>query len=215
MKTRNQGLTQRDILFAGINGAIFGVMMASITKNLDVLSLHPTFLIAIFVFLAILGINVGYFLSRVLAPFFFQLAKFGAVGASNFSIDIGVYSLLILLTGIVSGVFIPIFKGLSFVVAVINSYLWNKHWSFEDKSKEDVGKEFIQFLVVSIIGMVVNVGIVHFLVNILGTIGEIDEKIWATLSASISAIVVLSWNFIGYKFIVFKKNKTTNTQLSK
>ena len=204
MKSRLQRLTQRDILFAGVNGAIFGVMVSSITTNLSFEFLHPSVIIFAFVFLAIFGIFVGYLLSQYVASFFFQLAKFGAVGASNFSVDIGVYSLLILLSNVAIGPFIPFFKGASFVIAVINSYLWNKYWSFGDKSREDVGKEFIQFLIVSIIGMVFNVGITHVLVNITGSIGSVDEKTWATLSAAIAGIAVLTWNFVGYKFIVFK-----------
>jgi len=205
MKPLDKKLTQRDILFAGINGAIFGIMASTIAINLDIITFSPILILIAFTLLAIFGIVVGYFLSRYVASFFFQLAKFGAVGASNFSIDIGVYSLLIFMTGITTGSFIPLFKGLSFIVAVVNSYLWNKHWSFEDKSKTDVGKEFIQFLTVSLIGIIINIGIVHYLVNVLGSFGSIDGKTWATLSAIFSAVFVLTWNFVGYKFIVFKK----------
>ena len=205
MKKNTRPLLFKDLLFGGINGAIFGIMASLTLVNLSSLPVHPIFIFLFFVLFAVIGIAVGYALSRYIASFFFQLAKFGAVGAANFSVDIGVLSLLIFLTNIASGPFFTLFKTISFFSAVINSYFWNKFWSFEDTSKHDIKKEFVQFLTVSIIGAIVNVGTTHILVNVIGNISTFDDKMWATLSAAIAAVTVLLWNFLGYKFIVFKR----------
>lgn len=198
-------LSRNDIFFGGINGAMFGAMAAIILTNFDALSFHPILIFCFFIALASIGIFVGWLLSRFVATFFFQLAKFGAVGAANFSVDIGVLNLLILLSGIASGPFFTLFKTISFVSAVANSYFWNKYWSFGDKSRNDIKEEFSQFFLVSIIGAFINIGISHTLVNIIGPIGGVTEKLWATLAAAIAAVAVLSWNFLGYKYIVFKQ----------
>lgn len=205
MKKNSLPLTKRDLLFGAINGALFGSMFIFVLANTNYLFVHPLFIFIFFIIFAIIGIAIGYFLSRFVASFFFQLAKFGAVGASNFSVDLGVLSLLMFFTNIASGPFFTLFKTISFFCAVTNSYFWNKFWSFEDKSKNDIKKEFSQFLLVSITGAIINIGVSHVMVNIIGAPSSFEPKIWATLSAATSAISVLLWNFLGYKFIVFKK----------
>jgi putative flippase GtrA len=207
MRKNTQPLSRNDLLFGAINGAMFGAMAAIILANYNALSVHPILIFLFFVILATIGIGIGWLLSRLFASFFFQLAKFGAVGAANFSVDIGVLNLLMLLTQIASGPFFTLFKAISFVAAVTNSYFWNKHWSFGDKSRNDIQKEFSQFFLVSVIGALINISTSHILVNIIGPLGGINEKLWATLAAAIAAVIVLSWNFLGYKFIVFKNEK--------
>lgn len=199
-------LTLRDIIFAAINGLIFGSLLPVTLKNLMIqLSAPKSIAIAIFfAVLAMAGVTVGYFLSR-LAKFFYQLAKFGAVGAANFAIDIGVYNLLIFLTGISSGLLVDSFAAISFVASVINSYLWNKFWAFKKTKTKEVGKEFLQFFTVSTIGLFLNIGILHLIVNIVGPLGAIKPTIWANIGKATASVCVLSWNFIGYKFWVFKK----------
>jgi len=138
-------------------------------------------------------------------PVIFQAGKFATVGISNTLIDWGVLNLQILLTGITAGLFYPVFKGVSFLVAIINSFLWNKFWTFKKGEAEKAGKEFLQFLVISAIGLGINVGIASLAVNVIGPQAGISPKIWATVGALIATMFSMVWNFLGYKFIVFKK----------
>lgn len=199
-------LTKTDLVYAGINGFIFGILIPIVLKNLDwqiSSATHLTIAIA-FTFLAILGVYVGYLMSKIVG-FFFQLSKFGAVGAANFAVDFGVLNLLIFLSGVASGWFFTIFKSVSFVVAVINSFWWNKKWTFKKKGGEGTGKDFVQFITVSIVGLLLNTGTASLIVNVIGPVGMISEKTWANIATAVASIVVLSWNFLGYKYIVFKK----------
>jgi len=138
-------------------------------------------------------------------PVIFQAGKFATVGISNTLIDWGVLNLQILLTGITAGLFYPVFKGVSFLIAIINSFLWNKFWTFKKGETEKAGKEFLQFLIVSGIGLGVNVGIASLAVNVIGPQAGISPKVWATVGALIATMFSMVWNFLGYKFIVFKK----------
>lgn len=138
-------------------------------------------------------------------PVIFQAGKFVTVGISNTLIDWGVLNLQILLTGITAGLFYPVFKGVSFLIAIINSFLWNKFWTFKKGETEKTGTEFLQFLIVSGIGLGINVGIASLAVNVIGPQGGISPKIWATVGALIATMFSMVWNFLGYKFIVFKK----------
>lgn len=150
--------------------------------------------------------SAGLFLAYVLAKkisIIYQAAKFILVGALNTFIDLGVLNALILFTGIVSGAGFGFFKGASFLVAVINSYLWNKYWTFKSKDSQAT-KEFSQFMFVSIIGLFINVGIATLVVNVIGPQGGVAPVTWANVGALVSVVISLVWNFLGYKFWVFK-----------
>jgi putative flippase GtrA len=91
-----------------------------------------------------------------------------------------------------------------------NSYVWNKYWTFGAKGKpnENIaqkGKEFMQFLVVSGTGFLINVGSASFVVNAIGPQFGISESTWPTVGALVGTFLVLTWNFLGYKLIVFKR----------
>lgn len=206
MTPKYQRFNWKDILFGAINGATFGLMAPFILKSFDYLPASEIFFFFGFSAFAAFGIFVGMLLSRITVTFF-QLAKFGCVGAANFAIDLGVLNLLIFTTGETSGIIVDLFKAASFSVAVVNSYFWNKYWSFGDKNTKNPEKEFSQFFFVSIAGVCINVGIASFFTNFVGPQGGISATAWPNVGAIIAAIAVLSWNFIGYKFIVFKQGK--------
>jgi len=129
----------------------------------------------------------------------YQFAKFFLVGGMNTLVDLGILNLLIFVSEISSGLWYSVFKGFSFLVATINSYLWNKLWTFK------TGKgTFSQFLVVSFIGLLINVGIASLVVNSIGIQFGLSAAAWASIGALAGSVVGLIWNFLGYKFIVFK-----------
>lgn len=138
---------------------------------------------------------------------FLQIGKFALVGGINFLLDLGVLNLFIFLTSIASGPFYSVFKGASFVVAVINSYLLNKFWTFSDqRQNKKVTKEFLSFIVVSLIGLFINNIVASFLVNYIGPQAGLSENLWASIGAIVAAFVGMFWNFVGYKFVVFRKS---------
>jgi putative flippase GtrA len=199
-------ITSKDIIFGAINGLIFGALLPIVLKNMNIaITFNKGVVIAIFfTFLAAAGIYVGYLLSRFL-PFIFQFAKFGAIGVANFAVDIGILNLLIFLSGTAVGVAYTIFKVISFTFAVTNSYIWNKYWAFHKESTKEAAKEFLGFISISVIGLILNALIASILVNVVGPLGGISVKTWASVSAAFASVCVMFWNFIGYKFWVFKK----------
>lgn len=135
----------------------------------------------------------------------YQFSKFLLVGGLNFLIDLGVLNLLVFATGIASGLPAAGFKAVAFMVAVTSSFFWNKFWTFRALSTSHVGGEFFVFLVVSAIGLLVNVGTFALVNDALGPRSGIDPQTWASISAGGAAVIGLLWNFVGYKFLVFKK----------
>ncbi len=207
-----------DILLAVIIGEIAAWLMVLIARNLAIevpgvsaALPYVNYLPVIFPIACAIGLVIAGILSRII-PVVYQVAKFVLVGGLNFLIDMGVLNFLVFYTGISMGLTQSGFKGISFLIAVINSYLWNKFWTFKRASTESVGKEFFQFIVVSVIGFIVNLGVNYVFVNMIPAFGGMPAKTWAQFSAMIAAIVALFWNFIGYKFIVFDVKMKVNEQ---
>lgn len=197
----------QDLSFAAINGLFIGllapVIIANLGSRLPMTSTVFAFLVAL---LAVLGITISYFIASRIAKlgFFFQLAKFGLIGVTNTIIDLGIFNLFIYVTDIATGNMILVFKFFSVNAAIINSYIWNKYWSFEKKN-EAQGKEVFQFWAVSVVGLILNAGITWAAINLIGAPESLGDKAWATISSAAASILVLTWNFVGYKLWVFKR----------
>lgn len=132
-----------------------------------------------------------------------QFIKFLLVGVLNTGIDFGVLNLLMFSTGITSGIYYSVFKAISFICSVTNSYIWNKRWTFK-KGKSLEKKEFSKFFIISLMAFGINIGVASVLVNIIGPVGGISPYVWANISALAAAGFTTLINFFGYKYLVFK-----------
>lgn len=141
-----------------------------------------------------------------------QFAKFVLVGIMNTAVDLIILNIETVLSGVREGSGYAIQKGISFLAAVTFSYFINKYWTFQDQSKENEGKKFSQFFFVSAIGMIINVSVATVVVTYLKTpindvlnLSILTDQLWVSLGALCGTAIGLFWNFIGYKFWVFKK----------
>jgi len=149
---------------------------------------------------------LGVLISKVISKFIkviSQIVKFLEVGVLNTFIDIGILNLLVWQTGITSGGYLAPLNTISFLCAAINSYWWNKFWTFET-GEETRGKEFLQFLAISMIGWGINTGIVVLGTTFLTPVVAISPGAWVNIMKITATLVSMVWNFIGYKFLVFK-----------
>jgi len=195
-------------IILGLISALFLIIISSsLEKDLAVLTYLLENKILILLFVPACLITWVYatfkFASRKLAAF--QFGKFIAVGQSNAAIDIGVLNLLILITDIDSGYSYTVFKATSFIFAVTNSFFWNKFWSFQSKEKDVMGKQFVRFVAVSLVGLLINVCVAHLVVNIVGPQWGLSTRIWANIGVLSSAVFSIFWDFFGFKVLVFKK----------
>lgn len=137
-----------------------------------------------------------------------QFAKFFVIGIINTVVDLVILNIETVMTGAKDGYPYAIQKGVSFLVAVTMSYFLNKHWTFQDKEKQGEGRKFSQFLFVSIIGMAINITSSTLVVTYLQPalkIGFLTPQLWVSVGALAGSAMGLIWNFVGYKFWVFKK----------
>lgn len=121
-----------------------------------------------------------------------QTIKFGLVGFLCFFID---YGIMVFLTE-VAGVHYLLSSGISFTVSVIVNYILSLTYVFETEQGNRV-KEFVIFVVLSVIGLGINQLLMWFCVDILGIFYMIS-KIGATA-------VVMVYNFVTRKMVLEKK----------
>lgn len=197
---------KKDLKIAALAGFLIAVLAIPIIDNLGlppVLKSFGNLGVSITLFLlTILGFLILEFLGRWLG-ILRQITKFIIVGGLNTFLDFAVLNFLIASSGIAAGLGFSFFKGISFLVAVTNSYFWNKYWTFESTAKKEL--EFIQFIVVSTIGLFINVGVASLIVNSVGAPGGLSDALWANVGALVAVAASLIWNFLGYKFIVFRR----------
>ena len=196
-----------DIILALITGEAVAWLFVHILKGVEFLAkieLLNWILFVSFPILAVIGLWICYLIGKKFL-FVLQVGKFFLTGAFVTVVDLGVLNLLMFVSGITAGTLFSVFKGISFLVATTTKYLGSKFWIFEKFETGFSRKEIIKFLIVTLFGLGINVGAASFLVNIIGPQFNITENAWANIGGIVAALASATWNFLGFKFIVFKK----------
>ena len=154
--------------------------------------------------LALICLWFAYFIGKKFL-FVFQLAKFLLTGAFFSLIDLVVLNFLMIRFGVTEGMPYLIFVAVSFVVATCFKYVADKYWAFENAGKNQLGLEFGKFFTITLISAGIQIGVADLVVNEIGAQFGIDPLIWGNIGKIAGITVASAWNFIGYKFIVFKK----------
>jgi len=192
-------MEKRDIRNGIVVGFLVGLLVLPILKNLDISLGYFLLLPIIMAILAIIGLYVAQWLSKYI-KFMFELAKFVMVGALNAFIDLGILGLLLWMSGLEGILYYALFKFISFTFHVINSYFWNKYWTFKKQGRLH-GKEFGKFYAVAGVGALINVGIATMLVKFIGGFNLFISVIFPLIGILVAAI----WDYLIYKFFIFKK----------
>ena len=135
------------------------------------------------------------------ASTFFQLIKFAITGGLNTLVDLGGFSVLNTLGAALFkseiGWVVSLAQVVSYSLGVLNSWLINSTWTFEDNefSWGKVGR----FVLVNLLSLGVNLALLHLMRTVFGM-----DAFVAKLIATPFGLIV---NFIGSRLFVFKKGK--------
>jgi putative flippase GtrA len=198
-------ISRRDARNALITGLTTGLIAWGILSYLGrgLPSDIPTASLAVIIpLLWLAGIQLGLTLSRWFPPMK-QFGRFAAIGFTNAAVDFGILYLLIAYSGVATGIVYSVFKALSFSVATVHSYLWNKYWAFDAARSGGGSGEAGRFAAVALSAILVNVAVASFIVAIAPA-GS-DPKVWAGLGAIAGSASALIFSFIGFRAFVFRR----------
>jgi putative flippase GtrA len=122
-----------------------------------------------------------------------QLAKFTAVGASGYVVNLAVFSALVLWADVDH----RIAAICSFLVAVTNNYTWNRIWTFHTH-RGHVGIQGMRFFVVALLALVANLVVLELLIAF--GLGEV-------VAQAIAIVLVTPINFVGNKLWTFRRER--------
>lgn len=160
-----------------------------------------------FLFLPLLAftfLEIAFFIGKKFL-FVWQLAKFLLVGGFFAFIDLTVFNSLLAYFKIEKGILATFFVAVSFCIATTLKYIFDKLWVFEKKGKEEMAKEFSFFFFITLISGGIQVGVADFIINRARFFAFLPPLLVANLGKILGITFASAWNFLGYKFLVFKK----------
>ena len=197
-----------DIVLALITGEGVAWLFVWLIKNSPNINLPFLYwLLPIsFPILAVAGIWISYLIGKRFLVVY-QLAKFLLIGAFFAIFDLIILNALLEYFGISreEAVKYAVFVATSFIIATTVKYTADKYWAFEQKERKQMGVEFGKFFIITLVSGGIQVGIASLVFNVLAPLAGMTELVGANIGKISGIIVASAWNFIGYKFIVFKK----------
>ena len=146
--------------------------------------------------------------------------KFAVVGVIGFIVDFGVSNLLlepfeylleegrslhdfVAQVGLEPENQVLLFAGtISFICAIISNFLWNRYWTYPDSRSKSLRRQFFQFTVVSVAGIIIRSPILSFtygpFTNFVAQVPSLtpySQRIGANLSLMLAVGIVMFWNF--------------------
>ncbi len=122
-----------------------------------------------------------------------QFFKFALVGGIGTLVTILVLYLLTEKLGIyyiISAIF-------AFIIAMTHNFIFNKIWTFKEDIRMDIGRKYLQFSLVSILALIINICFLYTFTEIFG--------IYYIISQILAIGVAFIINFLGNKLWIFHK----------
>ncbi len=130
-----------------------------------------------------------------------QLAKFGVVGAIAYVVDVGLFNLLSYVgpSPLLAGQ--PLLaKIVSTVVATVVAWLGNRYWTFRHNRRPDATREFVLYLIMCTIGLLIALTCLWVSHYVLGFTSALADNIAANV---VGLAAGTTFRFWAYKRFVF------------
>ena len=135
-----------------------------------------------------------------------QIMKFIVVGGISFLVDFVVYGISCNVIGmhyIISGI-------LGFLISVIVNYVLSMSFVFQSKENLSKQKEFITFVILSVIGLIINSLILYICIDgiymhFAGLQAIVTEKSMNLVAKMIATVIVMVYNFVSRKLLLEEK----------
>lgn len=123
-----------------------------------------------------------------------QLLRFAAIGSLNTALDFVILNFITKSFDITSGVELGILNAVSFVFAIIQSYLWNRAWTFAENKGVAIFQNFVRLVLVG------GLGFVTFLAVFLGAANNASSSFFLLILGGFVVIGFTLWTAFGLEF---------------
>jgi putative flippase GtrA len=140
-----------------------------------------------------------------------QFLRFCAVGGLNTFVDVFAFNLLIWVFPTQDSGLLVIFNSLAYLIGAVNSFCWNKLWTFRQRS-ETTNDQIVRFALITSLGIICNDAFLWLATNILTSL-SLTSILWVNV-AKVSAIAgSVTVSYIGMRFGVFTKKEEVDMSL--
>jgi len=141
-----------------------------------------------------------------------RFLRFSFVGITGAIVDFGIMNLLRLVFKM------PLVwaQAISFFCAVINNFLWNRHWTYPESRTKSAPKQLIQFFIINIIGIIIRTPLVTWLDKMI--FSQLSKTIIylpfenfvisQNLALAISIFINIFWNFFANRYWTYSNVPT-------
>jgi putative flippase GtrA len=146
-----------------------------------------------------------------------RFLKFTFVGLTGTIVDFGLLNLL----RIVFKLPLVWAQGISFTVAVINNFLWNRFWTYPESRDKGASWQLMQFFIINIIGITIRTPLISWLdgliLNLLNKV-KVDVSIEnyvisQNLALAVSISIIMLWNYFANRYWTFKNIPSGDEEL--
>ena len=132
-----------------------------------------------------------------------RFLKFAAVGAIGTVVDFAAYNFLNLVVHVA-----PVFsQAVSFALAMINNFLWNRHWTYPDSRGKAVHHQMAQFALINAAGLLIRTPVIAGLENPierlaarLGVQAGAANVIGHNAALAVAIGIVMLWNYFANRY---------------
>ena len=152
-----------------------------------------------------------YSLGRQRVGLLVQLLRFCIVGGLNTLVDVLAFNLLVWGLPTHDSGLLVVYNSLAYLIGAVNSFCWNKIWTFKQRSSA-TNDQLTRFALVTSLGIICNDAFLWLATTILNSL-SLNGFLWVNV-AKISAIAgSVAVSFVGMRFSVFTKNEQAETLL--
>jgi putative flippase GtrA len=141
-----------------------------------------------------------------------RFIRFAVVGVSGTIIDFSIFNLLTVLVGL------PVIPSsvASFLIAVINNFIWNRQWTYPESKEKPLADQLLKFSIVSVLGLLIRTPLFALIEGplILLVIKLFNQQllikpeiIGHNLALAMVIVVVLFWNYFINRIWTYKDIK--------
>ncbi|WP_205597785.1 GtrA family protein [Anoxybacillus sp. MB8] len=122
-----------------------------------------------------------------------MLVRFAVVGIGNTLVDFVVFFFLASI-----GVPYVFSQVCSYSAGMMNSYVWNRTWTFQVRKKASV-QEFLQFIFINLVSLSTTIVLLYLLHKLAGM------QLFS--SKAVATVAGMAVNFVGSRFWVFERER--------